>query len=91
MQTLQQLNEQKVVLAAICAGVDIFEKSTILDHVQSTHSTDEDCIRDHHIITARANAYVDFAIEVAKTLDLFENEDDLQETIAFWKYYKRMQ
>ena len=41
------------------------------------------------MITARANAYVDFAIEAAKELELFEDEADLQETIAFWKYHKR--
>ena len=42
-------------------------------------------------VTARANAYVDFAVEVAKKLDLFVSEDDLQETINFWKYYQRVQ
>ncbi len=40
------------------------------------------------IITARANRYVDFAIEVAKELELFEDEQDLRETIDFWKYFK---
>ena len=46
---------------------------------------------DGHVITARANAYVDFAIETAKELELFEDEADLQETIDFWKYHKRAQ
>jgi hypothetical protein len=47
-------------------------------------------VTDRNIVTARANAYVDFAIEVAKKKELFENEADLQETINFWKYHKRM-
>ena len=42
---------------------------------------------DRNILTARANAYVDFAIEAAKALDLFEDEADLLETIAFWKEF----
>ena len=42
-------------------------------------------------VQARANAYVDFAIAVAKELDLFEDEADVKETIEFWKNYKRMQ
>ncbi len=46
-------------------------------------------MRDGNVITARANAYADFAIEAGKALDLFEDETDLQETIDFWKYYKR--
>lgn len=35
-----------------------------------------DCVREENIITARANAYVDFAIEVGKALNLFEDEAD---------------
>ena len=46
-------------------------------------------VNDGRVITARANAYVDFAIETAKELELFEDEADLQETIDFWKYHKR--
>ena len=42
------------------------------------------------MITARANAYVDFAIEVARKLDLFDSEEDLRETIDFWKKFKRV-
>lgn len=43
------------------------------------------------VITSRANGYVDFAIEVAKKMNLFTSERNLEETIAFWKEYKRMQ
>lgn len=43
------------------------------------------------VITSRANGYADFAIEVAKKMNLFTSERDLEETIAFWKEYKRMQ
>ena len=59
--------------------------------MKSTHSTEEDCVSDEGIITARANAYIDFAIEIGKALKLFVNEADLQETIDFWKYHKRME
>lgn len=78
------------VAAGICAGVDVLDKAGILQNVKSTHSVDLDVVRDNHIITARANGYVDFAIEVGKELELFENEADLQETIGFWKYHKRL-
>ncbi len=36
-------------------------------------------------------AYVDFAVEVAKKLNLFASESDLQETINFWKHCQRVQ
>lgn len=88
---LQELKKKQVLIAGICAGVDVLEHVGILDDVTSTHSTDLDIVNDNHVITARANAYVDFAIEVAKELNLFSGDEDLQETIDFWKNYKRVQ
>ena len=88
---LQELKERDVLIAGICAGVDVLDNAGILRDVKSTHSTNEDWVNDKNVITARANAYVDFAIEVAKKLDLFVSEEDLQETIGFWKHYNRVQ
>lgn len=90
-EVIQRLHAQNALVAAICAGVDVLDHAGILKGIRSTHSTDEDCVRDGNVITSRANGYVDFAIETAKALDLFEDETDLQETIDFWKNYKRMQ
>ena len=91
LETLRTLAGQGTLVAGICAGVDILDSSGILEGRRSTHSAEEDWVRDGNIITARANAYVDFAIETARALELFADEQDLQETIAFWKYYRRMQ
>ena len=88
---LRELKDRKVLIAGICAGVDVLEDSGVLEDVRSTHSTDEDLVSEKNVITARANAYVDFAIEVAKKLDLFVSEEDLRETVDFWKNYKRLQ
>lgn len=87
---LRRAKAEGKVIAGICAGVDILEKAGILQEVKSIQSTECDVIRDSHIITARANGYVDFAIEVGKELDLFEDDADLQETIDFWKFHKRV-
>lgn len=83
------LANKGAIVAAICAGVDVLEAAGVLEGVNSTHSEDVDISVDKNIITARANFYVDFAIETAKKLNLFEDEADLQETIEFWKYHKR--
>lgn len=85
---IEQLNNDKVLIAGICAGVNVLDQAGILKNIRSTISTGEDCVRDRHVITAKANAYVDFAIETAKALDLFEDEADLQETISFWKEHR---
>ncbi len=89
-RVLRAMKEKGKVIAGICAGVDVLDHAGILTDVKSTHSTGLDIVRDAHIITAEANAYVDFAIEVGKELELFEDEADLQETIQFWKYFKRI-
>lgn len=88
---LRELNDKQVLIAGICAGVDVLDDAGILEGVRSTHSADEDLVRDGNIITARANAYVDFAIKAAEVLELFSDEEDLKETIAFWKYHQRME
>ena len=86
---LRELKSRRVLIGGICAGVDLLNHAGILDGLESTLSADRDLVNDGRVITARANAYVDFAIETAKELELFEDEADLQETIAFWKYHKR--
>lgn len=87
---LKNLKKRGILIAGICAGVDVLDHAGVLDGITSTHSADLDIANDRHVITARANAYVDFAIEAAKELNLFADETDLQETIAFWKYHQRM-
>lgn len=88
---LSGLKKRQVLIAGICAGVDVLDHAGILQGLLSTHSTDLDIVNDGGVITARANAYVDFAIEAAKELELFTDEKDLQETVDFWKNYKRIQ
>ena len=88
---LHGLRKRNTLIAGICAGVDVLDDSGILQDIKSTHSCNDDLVNDKKVITARANAYVDFAIEVAKELNLFVSEEDLQETIAFWKNHHPMQ
>lgn len=88
---LEELQKHSVLIASICAGVDVLDHAGILAGLQSTHSAELDIVNDSGVITARANAYVDFAIEVAKELGLFASEADLQETISFWKNHRAVQ
>ncbi len=87
---LEKVANHGGLIAAICAGVDVVDHAGLLENQASTHSLEEDVVVSNQIITARANAYVDFAIEVAKKLDLFEDEEDLKETIAFWREHQRV-
>lgn len=88
---MRNVMANKGIIAGICAGVDVLEHAGILEGIDSTYSTELDVAITDHVITARANGYVDFAIEVAKKMNLFEDEHDSEETIAFWREFKRVQ
>ena len=88
---LADVQENQGLIAGICAGVDVLGHAGLLETIESTHSSNLDVIVADNVITARPNAYVDFAIEVAKKMDLFEDEADLKETIAFWREHQRME
>ena len=88
---LRNLKQRGALIAGICAGVDVLDHAGILHDVKSTHASDDDWVCDKQVATARANAYVDFALAVAKKPGLFASETDLQETIRFRKYYQRVQ
>ena len=42
--------------------MDVLENAGVLKDTKSTHSEDTDIYNDKKVITARANAYVDFAM-----------------------------
>lgn len=88
---LRDLKQRGALNAGICAGVDVLDHAGILHDVKSTHASDDDWVCNKQVATARANAYVDFALAVAKKPGLFASETDLQETIRFRKYYQRVQ
>lgn len=88
---LRELNARGTLIAGICAGAAFLEQAGILHEAASLHALDADIVKDKNVIAARPNAYVDFAIAVAKELHVFVDEADLQETIDFWKYFKRVE
>lgn len=86
---LCDLKSRDVLIGGICAGVDMLERAGLLKGIKTIYSEDTELANDHRVITARANGYVDFAIEVARELGLFTDEADLQETVDFWRDHKR--
>lgn len=88
---LKRVHDSGGRIAAICAAVDVVEHAGLLEGIESTHSCEKDVVTSDRITTSRANGYVDFAIEVAKQMELFEDEADLQETIAFWREFQRVE
>lgn len=87
---LKELNAKQKYIAAICSAVNLLEDAGILagrQHVGNTGNTDIVKV-DKNIITAKPNGYVDFSIEIGKVFKIYTDEDDLLETIDFFRNFK---
>ncbi len=98
---LKRINRKDILIGAICAAPIHLAKADILERKKYTTTldfnniqefnienfVDNNVVIDENIITAKASGYVDFAIELGKKVDVFKDEDDLNETIRFFKYY----
>ncbi|WP_342417113.1 DJ-1/PfpI family protein [Paenibacillus sp. FSL R10-2782] len=99
---LQQLHQNKKGIGAICGGTLLLGQAGVLNGRSFTTNVVEEMeklgpqgtfvntnvVTDGHIVTAKANAYVDFGIELGKLMDIYKNEQDLEETISFFKYFE---
>jgi hypothetical protein len=59
----------------------------IADAVGDLIFPEKTCVLDHMILSP-GNEYVDFALEVGKAADIFVDEEDYQETVDYFKYFK---
>lgn len=99
---LTNLNDAKKKIGAICSGAVHLAKSGILNGKKFTTSVsldeykyfnktdyqNDNIVVADNIITAKANGYVDFAIELGTIMNIYKDEADLKETIDFFKNFK---
>lgn len=99
---LNKLNDEKKKIGAICSGTVHLAKSGVLNGKKFTTSVsideykyfnkidfkNDNIVVDGNILTAKANGYVDFAIELGTIMNIYKDEADLKETIDFFKYFK---
>lgn len=100
---VQKLDLHRKVIAAICAGPVHLGKAGILvntcftvdspeleeykaDFAQSTF-VNENVVMADHIITAKPSGYVDLAVQLAKTLEIY-TEEELQGMLNLFKYHQ---
>ncbi|WP_128101030.1 DJ-1/PfpI family protein [Paenibacillus sp. DCT19] len=102
MNFLHILNEQTTPIAAICSGTLLLGQAEVLEGKCFTTNAEAqmrdittqgvymntNVVVDGHIITAKANAYVDFGIEIGKVMNIYSSSEDLEETIEVFKYFK---
>lgn len=97
---LKKVHERGKIIAAICGGPGFLAHAGLLKGLRIAHGyapedairvfegsdiTDEDVIVEGNIITARGQAYAEFAIEVYRTLGFFENEEEAMGSLDWLK------
>lgn len=99
---LEKLNIKNKKIAAICSGSLHLAKVGLLEGKKYTTTLqtkkyeffddknyqDELVVVDGNIITAKANGYVDFALKLGEVMDIFEDDDDYNETVKFFREFK---
>ena len=95
---IRQGNDAKTLLAAICAGPVHLAKAGVLEGKEYTtsHPHDEaspfdpdlyvkkNVVVDDHIVTAQPSGYVEFGIVLGQLMDIYQDDDDLEETVRFF-------
>jgi putative intracellular protease/amidase len=97
---IQEIHKRGKPIAAICGGPEFLANAGILKDKRITHGhdeeyalkvftdctlVDEDVVIDGNIITARGQAYAEFAVEIYRQMDLFESEEEAEETLRWFK------
>ena len=97
---LAKVHKRGKIIAAICGGPGYLAHAGLLKGLRIAHGyspedaikvfegseiTDEDVIVEGTIITARGQAFAEFAVEVYRALGFFENEEEAKDTLAWLK------
>jgi len=82
-ELVTDINEKNKKIAGICSGRIFLEDMGLIS------KSEKEIFLEGNIIVSESNKYVDLAIEIGKLFNIYENEDDLNETIKYFKYFER--
>jgi len=97
---LKEVHKRGKIIAAICGGPGFLAHAGLLKGLRIAHGysaedairvfegstiTDDDVIVEGNIITARGQAFAEFAVEVYRTLGFFENEEEAISSLNWLK------
>ena len=97
---IREIHRQGKLIAAICGGPEFLANAGIIKGKRIAHGhseeyaqevfkdsiiTDDDVVVEGNIITARGQAYAEFAVEVYRQLGFFDSEEEAEETLNWFK------
>ncbi|MGQ3479720.1 DJ-1/PfpI family protein [Paenibacillus sp. TY11] len=88
LSLINTLNNDNKFIGAICSAADLLEVAGVSNRITQQLNNPNGVEINENIITAKANKYVDFAIELGKVMNIYTNNEDLNETIDFFKLFK---
>ncbi len=100
--TLRQLDAKGKVLAAICGGpvhlarAGLLQGKNFTSTLANEHPEDfaegnylpDLVVVDGNIVTAQPHGYVDLALELGRLMNIYEDEADYLETVAFFREFR---
>ncbi|WP_414050248.1 DJ-1/PfpI family protein [Macrococcus animalis] len=84
-EVLLKLKNNETLIGAICGGVHIL--SELLSIEYDLLNTAEVTLIDN-LLVSPPNKYVDFALKMLEELDLYNDQEDYDETVRFFKEFK---
>ena len=100
---LKNVNDKGVFIAAICGGPGFLAHADILKGKKVTHGyskeegekvfadaiiTEDDVVLDGNILSAKGWAYAEFAIEIGRYLNMFEDNKEANRLLQVFKNQK---
>ncbi|NHJ12738.1 MAG: hypothetical protein EAX95_03640 [Candidatus Thorarchaeota archaeon] len=97
---IREISNSNKEIAAICGGPEFLSNAGIIRGRRITHGhsdeyarvvfkdsvlVDKDVVVDGKIITARGQAFAEFAVEIGRQVGLFENEEEAIATLNLFK------
>ena len=78
---IQECNDKNAIIGGICAGRDIVTEALSVKKAEKT------TVIDDRIVLSPGNEYVDFALTVGKVADIYEDDEDYEETVNYFKLF----
>ncbi len=85
-ELIHECNAQKKVIGGICAGSEI-----VANALELNSNVDKTMVFDERVVLSPGNEYVDFALTLGKVANIYDGEEDYQETVNYFKHFHYLQ
>ncbi|WP_164917251.1 DJ-1/PfpI family protein [Clostridium sp. JN-9] len=81
-------NLSECLFGAICSGVDILKENSLITSNDIDKYSISNVKLGNRFVLAKPNEYVDFALSLGIITNIYESQNDFDETVNFFKLFK---